>query len=74
MPQDLQQIIALPLAQFRRGGSRLYVQRAIYEETLRAIAERANAMVVGATLDPATEMGPEQLEHFLETKAVWIAL
>jgi acyl-CoA reductase-like NAD-dependent aldehyde dehydrogenase len=31
-------------------------------------------MAIGDTLNPDTEMGPEQLEYFLETKAVWIQL
>jgi phenylacetaldehyde dehydrogenase len=53
-----QQSIYFNTGQVCSGGSRLYVQRAIYEDTVRAIAERASAMVIGDTLDPATEMGP----------------
>jgi phenylacetaldehyde dehydrogenase len=53
-----QQSIYFNTGQVCSGGSRLYVQRAIYEDTVAAIAERANAMVIGETLDPDTEMGP----------------
>ena len=53
-----QQSIYFNTGQVCSGGSRLYVQRSIYEDTLQAIAERANAMVIGPTLDPETEMGP----------------
>jgi phenylacetaldehyde dehydrogenase len=40
------------------GGSRLYVQRSIYDDVVRAISERAEKMVIGPGLDPKTEMGP----------------
>jgi phenylacetaldehyde dehydrogenase len=53
-----QQSIYFNTGQVCSGGSRLYVQRAIYEDTVQAIAERANAMVIGNTLSPDTEMGP----------------
>jgi phenylacetaldehyde dehydrogenase len=53
-----QQSIYFNTGQVCSGGSRLYVQRSIYEATLQAIAERANAMVIGSTLNPETEMGP----------------
>jgi phenylacetaldehyde dehydrogenase len=53
-----QQSIFFNTGQVCSGGSRIYIQRAIYEEVLNAIAERANEMKIGATLDPETEMGP----------------
>ncbi|WP_069813384.1 aldehyde dehydrogenase family protein [Streptomyces sp. TP-A0874] len=40
------------------AGSRLYVHRAIHDEVLDALAERARKIVVGPGTDPATEMGP----------------
>ena len=53
-----QQSVFFNTGQVCSAGSRLYVQREIYQETVTAIAERADAMVVGPSLDPATEMGP----------------
>jgi phenylacetaldehyde dehydrogenase len=53
-----QQSIYFNTGQVCSAGSRLYVHRSIYEETLAAIARRADAMVVGDTLNPETEMGP----------------
>ena len=40
------------------GGSRLYVQRSIYDDVVSAISKRAEKMVIGPGLDPKTEMGP----------------
>jgi aldehyde dehydrogenase (NAD+) len=49
------------------AGTRLYVQRQIYEEFVQRVADHAKAMRVGDPLDPATEMGPlvsaEQLDR-----------
>ena len=53
-----QQSIYFNTGQVCSGGSRLYVHRSIYEQTIAAIAERANSMVIGDTLNPDTEMGP----------------
>jgi phenylacetaldehyde dehydrogenase len=53
-----QQSVFFNTGQVCSAGSRLYVERSIYEETVQAIAKRARAMVVGDTLDPETEMGP----------------
>jgi phenylacetaldehyde dehydrogenase len=53
-----QQSIYFNTGQVCSGGSRLYVHRSIYEQTVQAVAERAAAMVVGHSLDSATEMGP----------------
>lgn len=53
-----QQSIFFNTGQVCSGGSRIYIQRGIYEQVLEAIAQRAGAMKVGATLDPQTEMGP----------------
>ncbi len=40
------------------AGSRLYVERPIYDEFLARFVERAEAMVLGDPLDPATQIGP----------------
>ena len=53
-----QQSIYFNTGQVCSGGSRIYIQRGIYEQTLQAIAERASAMKIGPSLDPETEMGP----------------
>jgi len=52
------------------AGSRLLVQREIFDKIISALAERANAVVMGDPLDPNTEMGPVctkgQLDRILE--------
>ncbi|MGI9284952.1 MAG: aldehyde dehydrogenase family protein, partial [Pseudomonadales bacterium] len=53
-----QQSIFFNTGQVCSAGSRIYIQRAVYEEVLTAIAKRAEAMQIGATLDSNTEMGP----------------
>jgi 5-carboxymethyl-2-hydroxymuconic-semialdehyde dehydrogenase len=40
------------------AGSRLLVQRPLYEPIVAAVAERARNIRVGDPLDPATELGP----------------
>ena len=40
------------------AGSRLFVHRSIYDETMSQLSQAANAMRVGAGVDPATEVGP----------------
>ena len=40
------------------AGSRLYVQRAIYDRVIEGLVARAEAIKVGPGLDPETEMGP----------------
>lgn len=51
------------------AGSRLLVQESVFENVVGAIVERANRVVMGNPLDPATEMGPvcteKQLKHIL---------
>ncbi|WP_339670015.1 aldehyde dehydrogenase family protein [Dasania marina] len=41
------------------AGSRLYVQRDIYEETVQAIAKALEDVVIGDPLDPETTQGPQ---------------
>ncbi len=49
------------------AGSRLFVHRSIYDETMSQLSAAADAMRVGAGADPTTEVGPvisqEQLER-----------
>jgi len=49
------------------AGTRLYVQRPIYEEFVERVANFAKKLRVGAPLDPQTELGPlvsaEQLDR-----------
>jgi aldehyde dehydrogenase (NAD+) len=40
------------------AGSRLLVQRGVYDEVLEGIVQRARTLRMGDPLDPATEMGP----------------
>ncbi|MFS0644440.1 aldehyde dehydrogenase family protein [Siminovitchia sp. 179-K 8D1 HS] len=51
------------------AGSRVYVQRSLYDKVLNALAEKANQLVLGNGLDEKTEMGPliskKQLERVL---------
>jgi phenylacetaldehyde dehydrogenase len=58
------------------AGSRLFVEKPIYEKVVEGVAARAKKIKVGPGLDPATEMGPlvsqEQLERvtgYLESGA-----
>lgn len=47
------------------AGSRLYVQRAVYDEFLARFVEGAQGLVVGDPFDEATDMGPlSSEEHF----------
>lgn len=51
------------------AGSRLYIQKKVYNEVLEGIAEYSKKIKVGHGLDPKTEMGPlvseEQLNRVL---------
>jgi phenylacetaldehyde dehydrogenase len=40
------------------AGSRLYVQKGIFDKVVEGVAEKARAIKLGPGLDPATEMGP----------------
>ncbi len=47
------------------AGSRLLVERPLYDRFVEAVAARASAVRVGAPSDPATELGPLiHTEHF----------
>ena len=51
------------------AGSRVFVERSIYDDALQAMTDRANAVRLGSGLDPETTMGPlvskEQQERVL---------
>lgn len=40
------------------AGSRILVERFVYDRVLEGLAAHANKLTVGASLDPGTEMGP----------------
>ena len=48
------------------AGSRLYVQKPVFDEVVGAIADRAKTMKVGPGLDPTSEMGPLVSQEHLE--------
>ena len=55
------------------AGSRVFVERTIYDDALQAMAERARRVRLGRPLDPATTMGPlvskeqqERVERYIE--------
>lgn len=56
------------------AGSRLLVQRPIYEEFLARLVEGAQAWKVGNPLDPSTQMGPLVSEEHLEKVLSYIDL
>lgn len=72
-----QQSVFFNTGQVCSAGSRLYVHRTLYEQTVQAIAQRASAMVVGHSLDPSVEMGPAisaaQKQSVLDYVAIGIA-
>lgn len=40
------------------AGARLYVQRGVFEQVLEGVARHADSLVLGAGLDPASQLGP----------------
>ncbi|BCB89499.1 aldehyde dehydrogenase [Phytohabitans suffuscus] len=51
------------------AGSRLYVQRPVYDEFLERFAAAADALVVGDPKDPGTDVGPlASYEHYLKVR------
>ena len=49
------------------AGSRLYIQKGIYNEFLDKLSKRASKIKIGAPMDPETEMGPLSNFKQLET-------
>ncbi len=50
------------------AGSRLYIQKGIYNEFLDKLAKRAEKIKIGAPMDPDTEMGP--LSNFKQLEII----
>ncbi len=56
-----------------QAGSRLFVQRGIYDEVVERVAGHATAMRLGNPLDPATDMGPVAYRAHQERIAAMVA-
>lgn len=54
------------------AGSRLYVEKAIFDRVVEGVAERAANIKLGAGIDPATEMGPLVSEEQLNRVSGYI--
>ena len=50
------------------AGSRLYLQKGIYDEFLNKLIKRAERIKIGAPMDPETEMGP--LSNFKQLEII----
>lgn len=55
-------------------GSRLLVQRSIYERVVEEIARRANAIRIGNALDLTTQMGPQTHQEQLDKTLRYLAI
>ena len=56
------------------AGSRLYVQRGLYEAAITAVADAAKGLVVGDPLDPETTQGPQISKKQLDSVRSYIEL
>ena len=56
------------------SGSRLFVERAIYDEFTARLAERVRRIRVGDPFDPATEVGPLIHPSHIEKVASYVAI
>ena len=56
------------------AGSRLYVQRAVFDRVVDAIGQRAQSIRIGRGLDPSTEMGPLVSAEHLDKVMSYIEL
>jgi aldehyde dehydrogenase (NAD+) len=56
------------------AGTRLFVQRPIYEEFVQRVAAYAKTLKVGNPLDPATQLGPVVSAEQLERVTGYLAL
>ena len=54
------------------AGSRLYVQRGVYEEVLEGVVARARKMVIGAGLEKGTQLGPLVSQKQLDTVSGYV--
>jgi aminomuconate-semialdehyde/2-hydroxymuconate-6-semialdehyde dehydrogenase len=78
---DLDRAVAVSIdASFRNqgevclAGSRLLVQRPVYEEFLARFVEQAEALLIGNPLDPATRVGPLVTAEHLDKVRSYIEL
>ncbi|MGW1738820.1 aldehyde dehydrogenase [Nocardia sp. NPDC001965] len=52
------------------AGSRLFVERGIYDEFLRRFCEAADALIIGDPKDPSTQLGPLATEeHYTKVRS-----
>src|SRR5438105_11189489 len=56
------------------AGTRLFVQRSIYDEFVSELAKRADRIRVGAAEDPASDMGPVISHSQLDTIERYVAI
>jgi betaine-aldehyde dehydrogenase len=55
------------------AGTRLIIERCLHDQFVAALAERAQGLVIGAAIDPATEMGPLVSAQQLATVERYVA-
>jgi acyl-CoA reductase-like NAD-dependent aldehyde dehydrogenase len=56
------------------SGSRIFVQRSIYQDAVERIAQYANRLVIGNGLDPAVNIGPIVSEQQLKTVSSYVEI
>ncbi|ORW75473.1 carnitine dehydratase [Mycobacterium saskatchewanense] len=56
-----------------QAGSRLFVQRRLYDDVVRRVAGHAEAMRLGNPLEPSTDMGPVAFRAHLQRIAALVA-
>jgi acyl-CoA reductase-like NAD-dependent aldehyde dehydrogenase len=56
------------------AGSRLFVHQSVYDQVVDQLSEAANAMKLGAGVDPSTELGPLISQEQLERVTAYIEL
>src|SRR5699024_11538061 len=56
------------------AGSRVFAHRAIYEELLERVAERAQSIKMGDPMEDTTELGPLAFEKKLEKVRQYVKL
>ena len=66
--------ILMNTGQVCAAGSRLYVERAVYDEVKERLVEIAESFVLGDPLDPNTQMGPLVSKAQVETVERYVEL
>lgn len=54
------------------AGSRVFVQRGVYDELLEKVTQRASSIIIGDPMDPKTELGPLAFESQLNKVAEYV--